>query len=188
MYDSIRSIIKNDAILNNFNSSQNSFIIKELDVLAKCNKVELIGFENEATTICFELDSKNKNLKCNRLNKLSPYFKDGIDLDKGNDAIIFTKIDSKDYIFICELKDDSNHRELIKQFKSSTCFLDYLKSILKNIYNKNVDCVSVKYLVFCKHGNNLKPTGNCRNVPKVIGGLPIFFKNCSLKHNIKSFL
>lgn len=91
MYEKLKYIIKKEAILKNYNSSINSFCIKENDKLAKCKRVELVGFENESTTFCFELDSKDKNIKCGKYHKLSPYFNDGIDLDKGNDAIIIYK-------------------------------------------------------------------------------------------------
>ena len=189
MYDLLKQIIKQDAILNNYCSSENSFYIKEMDKLAKCKRIELLGFENESKTFCFELDSKSKNILSNRKHKLSPYFNDGIDLDKGNDAIIFTQISDKNYIFIIELKDDSQSSEIVKQFKSSTCFIDYLKSILKNIYSCNyIDKIEVKYLVFSKHGNNLRPTGESRRSPFKKNGLEIYFNNCSAKHNIKSFI
>lgn len=189
MYDTLKIIIKNEAILKNFNSSEQSFHIKENDKLAKCQRVDLVGFENENTTFCFELDSKSKEIKCNRLHKLSPYFNDGIDLDKGNDAIIFTRVEEKDYIFISELKDNSANSEIIKQLKSSTCFVDYIKSILKNIYHiKNIDKIIVKYLVFSMSGNNLRLTGATRNKSIEKDGLLIYFSNCCNKHHIKSFM
>lgn len=189
MYDLLKKIIKNDAILKHYCSKENSFYIKETDSLAKCKRVELLGFESESTTFCFELDSKKPGIKCNRLHKLSPYFNDGIDLDKGNDAIICTQIKNKDYIFISELKDDSKSSEIIKQLKSSTCFVEYLKSILKNIYDiNNTEKIIIKYLVFSVHGNNLRPTGATRRKPVEKDGLLIYFTNCSIKHNINSFI
>ncbi|MEV9527372.1 hypothetical protein AB0W38_02080 [Aliarcobacter butzleri] len=189
MYGKLKYIIKKEAILKNYNSSINSFCIKENDKLAKCKKVELVGFENESTTFCFELDSKDKNIKCGKYHKLSPYFNDGIDLDKGNDAIIFTRIENIDYIFISELKDDSKSSEIIKQLKSSTCFVEYLKSILKNIYDiENVDKIIIRYLVFSMSGNNLRPTGMTRRKAINKSGLSIYFSNCCERHNIKSFI
>ena len=187
MYEILKKIIKDEAILKNYNSSKNSFYITEDDKLAKCRRVDLLGFENENTTFIFQLDCKK--IRCQQKHKLSPYFNDGIDLDKGNDAIIFTRIDGIDYIFISELKDDSKSGEIIKQLKSSTCFVDYLKSILKNIYNfRNIDKVEIKYLVFSMSGNNLRPTGTTRRRGIEKEGLLIYFSNCCEKHNIKSFI
>ncbi len=189
MYEILKQIIKDEAILKNFNSSENSFFIKENDSLAKCRKVNLLGFENESTTFCFELDSKKTTIKCGKLHKLSPYFNDGINLDKGSDAIIFTQINNRNYIFISELKDDSNNSKIIKQLKSSTCFVDYLKSILKNIYEiSNTEQMAIKYLVFSRSGNNLRPTGATRAQPKEKDGLSIYFCNCSDKHYINKFI
>lgn len=189
MYEILRQIIKNEAVLKNYDSSINSFYIKENDKLAKCKKVDLLGFEDENTTFCFELDSKNKEILWNKLHKLSPYFNNGIGLDKGNDAIIFTKIESKDYIFISELKDDSKSSEIVKQLKSSTCFVEYLKSILKNIYNvRNTEQIVIKYLVFSMSGNNLRPTGATRRRTIEKDGLLIYFSNCCENHNIKNFI
>ena len=145
-----------------------------------------MGFENENTTFIFQLDCKK--IRCQQKHKLSPYFNDGIDLDKGNDAIVFTRIEGIDYIFISELKDDSRSSEIIKQLKSSTCFIDYLKSILKNIYSLNIDKIEIKYLVFSMSGNNLRPTGTTRRRVIEKDGLFIYFSNCCEKHNIKSFI
>lgn len=186
MYSKLLEIIRKEAILKQFDSSKNTFHIKETDKLSKCKNVTLIGFEDENKTFCFELDSKN--IKCNKLHKLSPYFNDGLDLDKGNDAIIFAHLDNKNHIFICELKDDSKSNEIIKQLKSSTCFIDYLKSIFKNIYGINIDSIPIYYLLFSSHGNNLRPTGKSRAKPKEIDGLKIFFNNCQQEHHIKKFI
>jgi multidrug efflux pump subunit AcrB len=48
--------------------------------------------------------------------------------------------------------------------------------------------IEVKYLVFSKHGNNLRPTGESRRSPFKKNGLEIYFNNCSAKHNIRSFI
>jgi len=187
MIEELKDILKSEAILSHYNSSKNTFFIKETDPSAKCKRVEFVGFDNEDKTIGFELDCKHRNIKCNSNHKLSPYFNNGKDLDKGNDAIIFTEIDSKNYIFICELKDDSSNSKIDKQLKSSTCFVDYLKSILKNFYEVDLKNINPIYLVFSQHGNNLRPTGESRTQPITKGGLEVFFLNCRAKVNIRSF-
>lgn len=186
MYDILKEIIKNEAILEHYNSAENSFFIKETDPSAKCTKIVLDGFDDINTTIGFELDCKK--IKCGTYHKLSPYFNDGKNLDKGNDAIIFSKINLQNYIFICELKDDSASSKLDKQLKSSTCFVDYLKSILNNFHGINIKALSPIYLVFSKHGNNLRPTGVSRSKTMNFKGLDVFFLDCSAKKNIKSFI
>ncbi len=173
MYRFLKEIIKKEAILEHYNSFENSFYIKEDDPSAKCRRVELLGLETPETTLCFELDSKK--IKCDNKHKLSPYFNDGKNLDKGNDAILFTQINSNNYIFIIELKDDSTNSKLVRQLKSSTCFVDYLKSILKNIYDVNISNIVPIYLVYSEHGNNLRSTGNSRSKPKNFMGLDVFF-------------
>ncbi|MEA2028501.1 MAG: hypothetical protein U9N49_05950 [Campylobacterota bacterium] len=188
MYDTLREILKEEAVLKHYNSEQNSFYIKESDTLAKCKKIEFLGFEHEDTTFGFELDCKDKSVKCGNLQKLSPYFKDGKHLDKGNDAIIFATIENKDYLFICELKDDSGSSKLDKQFKSSSAFVDYLKSILDNFYNINISKIKPIYIVFSKHGNNLRPTGGSRSSTIDYRGLDVYFQNCREKVHIKSFI
>lgn len=187
MYAVLSKIIKDEAVLKHYDSSENSFYLKEDDKLAKCKRIVLAHFESETTTFGFELDCKK--IKCERLHKLSPYFQDGKDLDRGNDGIIFTTLENKIYIFIVEMKDDSNSRDIVKQFKSSTCFVDYIKSILKNIYQKNIDNCEIKYLVFSKHGNNLKGTKSTIKKPLEKDGLLIFHENCAqAKHSIKNFI
>lgn len=187
MFERLKDIIKDEAILKHYNSEENSFYIKETDVSAKCRKIKFVGFDDENTTLGFELDCKD--IKCEKnSHKLSPYFNNGKDLDKGNDAIIFTQINSQDYIFICELKDDSTSSKLDKQLKSSTCFVEYLKSILNNFYGINILNIKPIYIVFSEHGNNLRPTGHSRAQPRNHKGLDIYFQNCRDNVNIKSFI
>lgn len=116
MYDVLKDIIHKDAQLKNYNSSNNNFFIKESEENAKCKKITLCNFESEAITMGFKLDSKSKSIKCGRLHKISPYFADGKNLDKGNDGIIFTTLDNKQYVFICELKDGG--KGYMEQFKN----------------------------------------------------------------------
>jgi len=189
MYDILRDIINNKAHLNNFHVSKhnnkNCLFIKENDPDAKCKYVDLVGFESSSTTFAFELDSKA--IKCGHNTKLSPYFEDKKGLDKGNDGIIFTTIKDKNYVFICELKDSSKGH--IAQFKSTSCFIDYLKSILKRFYKINTDDLIFKYIVFSKYGTTTKNTkGNylSRNQE----GFDVFNMKCCAKveYYIKSFI
>ena len=179
MYEILKDIIYDKAQLKNYNSSKNSFYIKENDKLAKCKKIELLKFESENTTFGFELDTKG-------IKKVSQYFENNKGLDKGNDAIIFTTLNSKQYIFICELKDGG--KGYLSQFKSSSCFIDYLKSILKNFYNKNLDNTIIKYIVFSKHAQQMNVTKG-KYITTNISGFDIYHVNCkSGKYYIESFI
>lgn len=176
MYGTLRDIIYTKSHINTFHlsktHSKNCLVIKETDQDAKCKEVVLIGFENKLTTFGFELDTKG-------IKKISPYFENKKGLDKGNDGIIFTTINNKKYVFICELKDGAKGH--IAQFKSTSCFVDYLKSILKRFYGTDTSDLIFKYIVFSKFGNNTQDVkGNyiCR---KNISGFDVYNMKCCNK-------
>jgi len=184
MYETLKNIISTKAQLKNYISDENSFYIKESDRLAKCKRVDLLKFESEDSTFAFELDSKD--IRCSRKHKLSPYFEDKQGLDKGNDAIIFTTIKDKQYIFICELKDGATG--YISQFKSSFCFVEYLKSILKTFHNFKLDDAIIKYIVFSTKATAVNPT-NGKYISSNQKGFDIFHVNCKRKkYYIESFI
>jgi hypothetical protein len=178
MYDILKDIIYDKSQIKTYNTSENSFIIKENDKLAKCKKIELLQFESENTTFGFELDTKG-------IKKVSQYFENNKGLDKGNDAIIFTTLKDKQYVFICELKDGG--KGYISQFKSSSCFVDYLKSILKRIHDINIDNISFKYIVFSKKGSINTTRG--KYIPSKQDGLDVYHVDCSRgKYHIGCFV
>jgi len=186
MYDKLKDFIYHKAHLNNFNSGNNSFYIKETDSSAKCRRIDLLKFESKDEFFAFELDSEKT--KCGTSQKISPFFTNKKGLDKGNDALIFTKIKDSHYIFICELKDGGKAREYIPQFKSSTCFVDYLKSILKNFYDIKTDNLIIKYIVFSNVANQLDTTDG-KFIPTTIKGFDVYHVSCEIKnYYIKSFI
>lgn len=186
MYSTLRNIIYNKAHLDNFNSSDNSLHIREADKSAKCVRIDLLKFESETQTFAFELDSKN--IRYRGIHKISPYFENGKGLDKGNDALIFTKIRDKNYLFICELKDGGKPSDFIPQFKSSKCFVKYLKSILKEFYKINIDNIVIKYLVFSKVSPQITPTSG-KYKSSDIKGFDVYHLNCCRKkYYIESFI
>lgn len=189
MYSVLKDIIFDKAQLKNFyvspHNGKNCFSIKETSPSAKCKKIDLVGFESENTTFAFELDSKQA--KCGRIAKISPYFENKKGLDKGNDGIIFTTLKGKKYVFICELKDGGKGH--IAQFKSTSCFVDYLKSILKRFYNVDVSNLIFKYIVFSKYGTVQKDTrGNYMS--KTQSGFEVYNMKCCDKaeYYIESFI
>ncbi len=189
MYNALKEIIKDEAILSNrFNVGDKSFYIKEDDPSAKCRRVTLTNFDSESTTFGFELDCKHRNIKCKNMQKKSPYLKDGKGYDSGNDAVIFANLNGNDYIFIIDLKDNSNNRDKLKQLKSSTCFVDYLKSILKIFHQKNIDRIKPIYIIFSEHGNNLRATGG-KKTPSQVGDFYVYHEPCKQSHfSIKRYI
>ncbi len=184
MYNILKNIIYDKAQLKHYNSSKNSFYIKETDKLAKCKRIELLKFESEDITFGFELDSKH--VKCAGSHKLSPYFENNKGLDKGNDAVIFTTIKEQKYIFICELKDGATG--YISQFKSSSCFVEYLKSILNTFHNIKVDDFIVKYIVFSTKATAVNPTYG-KYISSHQNGFDVFHVNCNRHlYFIESFI
>jgi len=186
MYDRLKDFIYSESHLNNFNSSNNSFYIREDDKSAKCKRIDLLKFESEVSFFAFALDSKKT--KCGTSQKLSPFFTNKKGLDRGNDALIFTKIEGSDYIFICELKDGGKAKDFIPQFKSSTCFVDYIKSILKNFYGIQSSNLIVKYIVFSNIASQLDTTDG-KFIFTTIQGFDVYHVNCEIKnYYIKSFI
>lgn len=183
MYDILKDIIFDEAQLKHYDSSKNSFYIKE-NSEALCKRIDLMCFESEETTFGFELD--NKNIKYKGIHKVSPYFMNGKGFDKGNDGIIFTTIKDKHYVFICELKDGG--KGFISQFKSSSCFVDYLKAILKRYYEINIDSICMKYIVFSNKGSLVQTTKG-KFISNKKEKMDIYHVNCSRKkYYIESFI
>lgn len=186
MYSQLKTFIYEKAHLKNFNSGDNSFYIKENDINAECKRIDLLKFESEESFFAFALDSDK--VKCGTSQKISPFFTNKKGLDKGNDALIFTKIKGKEYIFICELKDGGKARDFIPQLKSSICFVDYLKSILKNFYNIQTNNLIIKYIVFSQVAQQLDTTDG-KFISTMIHGFDVYHVNCSIKnYYIQSFI
>ncbi|MFZ2890473.1 MAG: hypothetical protein WA010_08360 [Sulfuricurvum sp.] len=180
----MKDIIYNKAHLSGVylspHNSKNCFILKENSPNAKCKEVNLVGFESADATFGFKLDMKGTT-------KISPYFENKKGLDKGNDGIVFTTIANKRYVFICELKDGG--RGHIAQFKSTSCFIDYLKSILKQFHHIDTSDLIFKYIVFSKDGRVSQNTSG-RYISRNIDGLDVFNMQCCSKaeYYIESFI
>jgi len=186
MYLKLKDFIYPKAHLNNFNSSNNSFYIKETDPSAKCRRIDLLKFESQSNFFAFALDSSS--VKCGTSQKISPFFTNKKGLDKGNDALIFTRIKDNDYVFICELKDGGKVKDFIPQFKSSTCFIEYIKSILKRFYGIKTDNLIFKYIVFSCVAPQLDTTDG-KFISTKIDDFDVYHVNCTNKnYYIESFI
>ena len=184
MYEKLKDIIYKKSQINTFHLSRtynkNCFILKETSKDAKCQEITLIGFENISTTFGFELDTVG-------IKKISQYFENGKGLDKGNDGIIFTKLKDKNYVFICELKDSAKGH--ISQFRSTSSFVDYLKSILKRFYEIETNDLIFKYIVFSKYGKNTKNSKG-KYISRNIEGFDVYNMKCcdKVEYYIESFI
>ncbi len=177
--DRLKDIINDNAHIQ-LDDSSRKLTIKESDKVASLKQVALSGVATN-TTFAWKLDWKSK---------LSPYFEDGKDLDKGCDAIVVTKIKSQWYIFIVELKSRAkrNGARICKQFKSSLCFVEYIKAILRTIYKDNtLNNAKTRCALFSNDASNLRKTSEYRSTSKTkkIDGISIKHlnkqKNCHIK-------
>ncbi len=172
--DSLKDIINDNAHIQLDNSSH-ELTIKETAKDAMLKQVVLSGVATN-TTFAWKLDWKSK---------LSPYFEDGKDLDKGCDAIVVTKIKSQWYIFIVELKSKAKRKvtRIRKQFKSSLCFVEYIKAILRTIYKDNtLNNAKTRCALFSNDASNLPKTRDeYRSTSKKIDGISIKHLNGRLE-------
>ncbi|MGK7940174.1 MAG: hypothetical protein AB4062_08510 [Crocosphaera sp.] len=126
------------------NSKNNSVIIKETKPDAKLKRVEITGFYSE-NTYAFTLDKDEK------LKTISKYFASSEEnINKVCDAIIFTNLNQKDYVFFCELKSEKPQvKDYMVQYQNSTLFIDYLINILNNFYLQEYQIKPIKkYILF----------------------------------------
>lgn len=183
MYTILKDIIYDKAHLGGVYLAQHNsrlcLTIKEKNEVT-CKEITLVGFESSENTFGFKLDVQN-------IKKISQYFENKKGLDKGNDGIIFTTISGKKYVFICELKDGS--RGFIAQFKSTSCFIDYLKSIMKRFYGIESDDLIFKYVVFSKYGKAIVKTSG-KYLSHTHEGFDVYNLPCSpqKEYNIESFI
>lgn len=143
--------------------------IKETKAQAKCRKIELTGFQ-KGKIVSFSLDAKHK---------ISEYInKSCKDITKGCDAVIFAEIKNKNYILICELKSD-DPKGCDKQFISSSCFVDYIDSILKKFYGKNFSDFVLEYILFTTKKFNKRATSVKAKNYVDFGNLKVLVEPCS---------
>ena len=149
IFDNLKEIINPDPdIIINIqpHKKEARILLEESDPLATLKRVELRGFI-DSDTFAFKLDATGKRIS----NYLNPSAQR---INKACDAIIFTKIDKKCYIFCCELKSKRvNEKECIIKYKNSRLFVSYIINILKEFY----DCKTEFEYKFILFDNKAKP-------------------------------
>jgi hypothetical protein len=121
------------------------------------NPITFINFNNSDDSIVVDepKNLENKQLKSIKINGIQEVYA-AIKLDLENvpftgrlinegkykkacDAILFCKVNNKDYIFIIELKSNElNLNEVIQKFRNAKCFIEYLRVILKCYHNIDI--------------------------------------------------
>lgn len=144
--NSLKKIIQNkyEIPIAPINSINSSMIIKETKPEAKLKRVEITGFASEYT-YAFKPDKEEK------IKTISKYFSSSEEkISKVCDAVIFTKLNEKDYVFLCELKSGKPEAEdYMMKYKNSALFIDYLISLLNSFYLKDAPIKPTKkYILF----------------------------------------
>jgi hypothetical protein len=144
MIDDIKAIINPDAYIEVMNYGE--IVLKETDNKAKLKKVTLRGFDAKQT-FAFKLDIQGK--------RISEYFNPAHDkINKGCDGIIFTRITTQWYVFICKLKSGKpQENEYLLQFRNTRVFVKFINAILEEFYNLTVN-LEVKCIIFDKMQKN----------------------------------
>jgi hypothetical protein len=150
LINEIKAIINPDVhieVINNKNG-QGIVILEEKGQDAKLKKVSVRGFEANQT-FAFKLDVEGKRIS----DYLNPSAKN---INKGSDGIIFTRLENKWYVFICELKSGSPvEKEYLLQFRNSHVFVKCMMTLLEEFYSFDLtEKFSVKYILFDKHQKN----------------------------------
>lgn len=147
--NSLKSIIqtKYEIPITPMNSINSSVIIKETKPDAKLKRVEITGFSPDETyAFTLDVEERDKNKKT-----ISKYFSSSEEnINKVCDAVIFTKLNQKDYIFFCELKSEKpKAKDYMIQYQNSTLFIDYIVEILNSFYLQELPIKPTKkYILF----------------------------------------
>jgi len=149
MIDGIKAIINPDTYIEVIDyeegkgrkgKGEGEIVLEETDKKAKLKKVTLRGFDAKQT-FAFKLDIKGK--------RISEYLNPAHDkINKGCDGIIFTKIATQWYVFICELKSGKpKENEYLIQFRNTHVFVKFINALLEEYYNLTAT-FEVKYVLF----------------------------------------
>lgn len=160
LINDIKAIINPDVHIEviHHKNGQGVIILEEKSKGAKLKKVTLREFE-APQTFAFKLDVEGKRIS----DYLNPSAQN---INKGSDGVIFTCLETKWYVFICELKSGKpTEKEYLLQFRNSHVFVKYMMSLLEEFYHFTfTDNFSVKYILFDKHQQNklnkTRMTGN----------------------------
>lgn len=136
---------------------------------AKLTKVTLYGFD-EDQTVAFKLDAKrDPSSSRGETIRISEYLNPNakMDINRGCDGIIFTYLNGRGYVFICEMKSDvPQKKDYIQQFRNSAVFIKFMSALLDEFYGFNLDDFQIKYILFDKKKSYEKTETTRRITPK----------------------
>lgn len=119
--------------------SDSSITIVETGREATLKKVQIVSVGQDAFAVRFD--------QCGFPGQ--KIFVDQHDMHSACDSIIFCVLDNEPFILCCELKSsEPNKSDVIKQFKSAQCFLDYLDSLLRTYHNSSIKDWGRRYFLF----------------------------------------
>jgi len=132
---------------------------------AKLKKVTIFGFD-QRKTFAFKLDAKDSKGNSIRISDfLNPDAKKPI--NKGCDGIIFTYLNGKGRIFICEMKSEKPHQaDYIQQFRNSSVFIRFINAMLDEFYGFDIKDFDIRYILFDKKTKSSKTSTNSKIYPK----------------------
>ncbi len=151
MIDDLKKVINVQNNKINISLTNDSVVLKETHPDAKLKKIDIKGLDSY-NTLAFKLDVRGKRIS-EYLNPSTP------EINKACDGIIFTSIEDKWYIFICEMKSDKpKYTEVIAKYKNTKLFVHFILSLLEEYYDYPQK-PEIKYVLFdTKKGSNKTPT------------------------------
>jgi hypothetical protein len=134
---------------------------------ANLKKVTIYGFDHEKT-YAFKLDAKDE-LKIDKTIRISEYLNPNAKqaINRGSDGIIFTYLNGRGYVFICEMKSGiSQKKDYIQQFRNSSVFVKFINNLLTEFYEMNIDHFLMRYILFDKKKNYGRTESHRKVIPK----------------------
>ncbi|RNM26727.1 hypothetical protein EFS38_02975 [Dickeya undicola] len=149
----------------------------------KLERVTISGLDPD-NTLAFTLDFKKQSGKCDAYyNQLSKYFNKATRyINKGCDIVILTKIKSKWYLIVSDMKSERIDHDDVSQLENSECFLNWVMELAKmnsvklcnkDLCKKKPEVVKVIFKAQCgarKNATRIKD----QKKPEIKDGIKIF--------------
>jgi len=117
--------------------------------------------------LAFKLDTKEES-DIDKTIRISEYLNPNAKqpINRGCDGIIFTYINGRGYVFICEMKSGISHKkDYIQQFRNSYVFIKFINYILDEFYDMKINFL-MRYILFDKKKNYGRTESNRKILPK----------------------
>ncbi len=142
-------------------------VLTEDSLHTKLKKVTIFGFDNEEKIFAFKLDAKDSIGNPIRISDFLNQ-KTKKPINKACDGIIFTYLNGKGCIFICEMKSEKPHKaDYFQQFRNSSVFIKFINAILNEFYGFDIkDFDDIRYILFDQKAKSNKTPTNSKIYPK----------------------